>query len=586
MDLSFNGPDATSQNSPYTFWRDNNFDRLATDAFDGVQYDDDVSSASSDAICSYTGVSTPDCNYLDGAGHRVIPCVRDVQDFTRLWVCGITSNLLAALPAGSTITLNWGDVGSPNSGNPTIDLFTAVDADGGMGYLTNSTTALIQTDPVSCPYIGRLGPGSNLQLNASQFNGWAGNHFIWCGVTNGSGQLTMTIADGSGNILGQASAWIQIKDIKDMYERWTVGDNPKLAPMNTATNAANDLPDPTQPPFQYALNTDTSTPYILLVHGWNVETWIKDRFAETTFKRLYWQGYQGRFGSFRWPTDYGITSVSSALVQRRNYDSSEFNAWRSGIGLLYKLTDLYNEYRGHVYVLAQSMGNIVTGEALRYAGTNQLVNTYVASQASVTAHTYDDTLPDNLFSSSSPATPNIYKDWFASNNGGGASRVISFYNTNDYALVFPRWELDQWLKPDNALTVFPGIYLFAGYPNNGDAHYTPGSVDDTPPWVHFGKDTFSGRSYFNMNLTADRYEVSAYAAQARTRALGRTAGVGNLTTSLNLGTIWPPDLNNLTSPYSEHFWHSAEFRGDCWEEWKYWNTLLFSSQFGFNINNP
>jgi hypothetical protein len=33
-----------------------------------------------------------------------------------------------------------------------------------------------------------------------------------------------------------------------------------------------------------------------------METWEKDRYAETAFKRLYWQGYQGRFGSFRWPT--------------------------------------------------------------------------------------------------------------------------------------------------------------------------------------------------------------------------------------------------------------------------------------------
>ena len=35
--------------------------------------------------------------------------------------------------------------------------------------------------------------------------------------------------------------------------------------------------------------------------------WEKDRFAETAFKRLYWQGYQGRFGEFRWPTSYGFT---------------------------------------------------------------------------------------------------------------------------------------------------------------------------------------------------------------------------------------------------------------------------------------
>ena len=58
--------------------------------------------------------------------------------------CGcaaLTTNLIAKLPAGSTVTLNWGDVGSPNSGNPTIDIFTAADPDGGIGYLTNETFA-------------------------------------------------------------------------------------------------------------------------------------------------------------------------------------------------------------------------------------------------------------------------------------------------------------------------------------------------------------------------------------------------------------------------------------------------------------
>ena len=44
---------------------------------------------------------------------RAIPCTRDLEDFARLWVCGITSNVLTNLPPGSTVTLNWGDVGNP-----------------------------------------------------------------------------------------------------------------------------------------------------------------------------------------------------------------------------------------------------------------------------------------------------------------------------------------------------------------------------------------------------------------------------------------------------------------------------------------
>ena len=106
------GPDNTSGARPYVFWVNNNYDRFIIDADDNVQYDDDVSSSSSHAGCPWTpSVATPDYNYLDGGCNRVISCARDLQDFARLWICGVTTNLLAALPTGSTVTLNWGDVG-------------------------------------------------------------------------------------------------------------------------------------------------------------------------------------------------------------------------------------------------------------------------------------------------------------------------------------------------------------------------------------------------------------------------------------------------------------------------------------------
>ncbi|MGH8399089.1 MAG: hypothetical protein ACRETA_12730, partial [Gammaproteobacteria bacterium] len=223
-----------------------------------------MSPSSAAACCPYTpNTPTPNCNYLDGGGNRVIPCERDLQNFFRLWVCGIDTNLIAKLPAGSTITLNWGDVGSPNSGNPTIDIFTAADPDGGIGYLTNSDTAFTQTDPLSCPYIGRLAPGGSIQLNAATFaNDWAGNHFIMCGVSNGTGGLNLTIQDGSGNVLAQSTAYLQVEDIKQMYERWTVGDQPSVVPMTNAVLASDGLPAFTMP-FEYTQPPDTNTPYIL-----------------------------------------------------------------------------------------------------------------------------------------------------------------------------------------------------------------------------------------------------------------------------------------------------------------------------------
>ena len=439
------------------FWANANYYRWATNsAILGLLYtdveQDDQQIAFSPAAPS---TPTPDCNYsnvlANGYAYRAIPCTRDLEDFARLWVCGVTSNLLAALPTNSTVTLNWGDVGNPNSANPTIDIFQAADVDGGTGYQTNETIATAQINAFQSRYVGRLGPGQSLRLNSSQLNGWAGNHFIWCGVNNGSGQLNLTITDGNGNVLAQASQWIQIVDIKQMYERWTVGDNPANAPAITPSLVSDDLASGVQA-FQYTPPTDPTTPYILHVHGFNMPTWDKDRYAETEYKRLYWQGYQGRFGEFRWPTTIqGLANFNSA------FDVSEFNAWQSARGLLNLLTNLNAEYPGHVYLTAHSHGNVVAGEALRLAGANQVVNTYIAMQGAVPSHSYDPTTPVRLLNSTGvnldSGTPNRYAQYYTNgapcyfNATVGAGTYVNFFNTNDWALD-TLWEPDQDLKPD------------------------------------------------------------------------------------------------------------------------------------------
>ena len=88
-----------------------------------------------------------------------------------------------------------------------------------------------------------------------------------------------------------------------------------------------------------------------------------------------------------------------------------------------------------------------------------------------------------------------------------------------------------------------------------------------------------------MNSLSDRYEALAYAANPYSTALGATLGITTFDNRRDLTTVWPaPDpLNN---DYKSHFWHSAQFRGDCWQEWNYWNILLFSPQFGFSISIP
>jgi alpha-tubulin suppressor-like RCC1 family protein len=556
IDPTYNGLDTVSATRPFRFWANNNYDRWTPDTDDGTNYMDDVASTDVAAISPYYAESRPDYDYCPIGSNRQIPCTRDLEDFARLWVCGLTTNVLAALPSGCTVTLNWGDVGNPNSGNPTIDLFQAVDSDGGIGYLTNATSAARQIVPAYATYVGRLAPGKKIQLNDGYFGGWAGNHYIWCGVTNGTGKLNLTIADAHSNVLAQTSTYIQLVDIKQMYERWTVGENPSVAPTTYVQLATNDLPATLSRPFRYSQPGDASTPYTLFVHGWNMETWEKDRFAETAFKRLYWQGYQGRFGSFRWPTGFGFTGWKSAITDPDNYDNSESNAWASARGLLNKLVGLNMQYPDNVYLMAHSMGNVVVGEALHLAGTNQVANTYIAMQGAVPAHCYDPTTyvrTNNLnylgVGQNSDA-PNYYASYWTNgapcyfNGTSGAGRYIDFYNIEDFALA--RWQVDQDFKPDS----------------NAGFYY-----DDSVKKFYFGGMT-------ELHFPADTYRIFAYCDTAFCYALGaqeNVSGAFNQSLQLNLFAL-PYDFGRL------HIGHSHEFRSDTISCGPFWDTLLIRMQ--------
>jgi len=483
----------------------------------------------------------------------------------------VTPALLTNLPSGSTITLNWGDVGSPNTNNPTIDLFQAADTNGGLGYQTNATIASQQTNSALCPYIGRIGPGSNLVLNASTFsNSWAGNYFIWCGVSSGSGALTLTITDGSSNMLAQSTAYIQLQDIKQMYERWTVGDASSQPPSTTAWAATEGLA-PGIEPFKYASPDNTNTPYILFVHGYNLALWDKDRFAEAGFKRLYWQGYQGRFGLFRWPT----FDTPIALFP------SEFQAWKSGTGLFNKLTALNAEYPGHVYVFAHSMGNVVTGQALLMAGTNQLVNTYVASQAAVSARAYDNSIPEdvtNYNNNDAPISPDSIGNYYTSNapsyfNGSaGAGTYANFYNPVDWALMGTTVTFLEipigWLGFEEQ-KIQP-YYLAT---NNPEAVYFYTTPSTNHPSGYFYQNG-TNNPYRNLLFTNDTFEIFAYCDQSYSLALGAETNVaGAFTTgrAVNLNAA-PYNFGNL------HVGHSWQFRSDYQSTFPYWHQLLSTFQ--------
>ncbi len=487
---------------------------------------------------SFSYKAIPDCEWIGlNSLTRDIPCKRDLEDFTRLWICGITTNLLASLPPGVSAELSWGDKGSPITNNPTIDLFAAStnlshpESYGSDAYLTNVADAAYQTN-ISAT--ARLGPGGSITVIT---NGTSiADRFIWCGVKKGVGQLTLTFLQGS-NVLASTSAYIEVKDIKEMYERYTVGDAPSttIAPTNVAQLAQNGVATP----FQYPPASSADTPYILLVHDYDLPMWKKDSYAETAFKRLYWQGYQGRFGLFRWPGVYnGIL---------RPLNDSEFNSWRSGVGLLNLLTNLNSQYPGNVFLMAHGYGCTAASEALRLAGTNNLVDTYVAMQGAVPADAYDLSTPVRT-PVPNAGLPDRYVNYYT--NGalpyfwgvGGATRYVNYFNTNDIT--------------------FTSLWIFA---------------EDTKPVLFYGfngTNFYSGIPFFTTPLIfpTDTYEIFSYCDQPRCNAIGAQPNLGG-------PFLFPFQVDLSTLPhlyFGVYQDHNGQFKSFCADNWAFWDTVLKS----------
>jgi hypothetical protein len=633
---------ANSATTPFRFWLNDDVDRLhQVDTFRGTQ----AGYAIQDSIGPVEAAANqwdPDWTY------DTINCTRDLEDHARLWL--YVGGMQSALANGNiAIGLKW--VPFPNAsfgGNntPAIKLFPAVESDGGALYLTNSTAAaaqvtgnfanaIINQDPSVVSNITLVQPSSkdwdfilppsaltNLSSSSSPLA-----YFIFEGCTRGQGELTVVFLQQTGNtytkIGNGPGVYFDLRNIKELYERWTIDDDPvnydglssSIYPgsndvesdagyFETDNNGlpiiSGRLPAGITGAHWTTVDTDpAAASYILYVHGWNMEPWEKDAFAETAYKRLYWQGYKGRFGTFQWPTTVLDHDYTNSL---KAYDNGEYAAWMSADyleGLLGKLNSIYGN---NVYLFSHSMGNVVTGEALRLAAfqkSQQLAVAYVASQAAVSGSTWDPSQggssPLTFVTGTGPDTPNIYDNWF--NNGTNAGNTVAgfksnFDNTNDYALT--KWRLDQISKPDlfinplldkvyfyNGTDLTVAQDLFAKAPcltaADGELVITlHASIVSTP--LHH-----SSASGLN-----DQYEIMGYDAEPRSIPLGQISGpiagfaTENLGPDPTTGTssVWPLDsFNNSLKPsanYSEHPWHSAEFRFDNANQDAYWNNLMRS----------
>jgi hypothetical protein len=359
--------DRTEESKPFRFWCNDDHDISDTDE-------------SGEGL---TGAA-------DSADNE-IKSERDLEDFTRLHL--YFGGLQEAIANGTIkVGLEWRDT---SGGSPSIKVYQAAEPDGGTQYLRNDNgsgglgneyAAILQTATPFKTALGTIDSNGGFKFPASFWESTGSGippfdadhpnrYIIFEGVTAGKGQLVMTFWKGTTKIGEGGGCWLDIKQIKKMYQRWDSASGTGSHPW-----AADEFEAPPNEPKDDA---------IIFVHGWRMNPEGAGNFAETMFKRLWQRGFKGRFVAFHWDTWWYDAwqwlpqhdTIGAALA---HYNDSELTAWQTGNTLKSKVDSLPFKNKN---LIAHSMGNIVVSEALRQGMS---IKNYAMLNAAVPASCYDE----------------------------------------------------------------------------------------------------------------------------------------------------------------------------------------------------
>jgi hypothetical protein len=531
MDLSFGGPDNTSQSNPMRFWVNNDSDYTEDSANDPGH----------------------DAKYMKDCDDWGIGSQRDLEDFARLWICGVP-----ALTNGAyQVTLSWANVAS---GTPIINLFDSVDTNGGVGYLTDTNVAKAQVRnyPLfNSPgwKVDTISPSHSFTFPANYFTNAGNKYFLFEGAGIGAGQLMMTISQ-NGNTIAETGVWLDLHDIKDFYEQVQ------------ATNVTSGYP-PSDLVSQYSVMHygsgmgDETKQVIVYVHGINRPPWGAQNDGETIFKRLYWSGYHGHYALFRWPCTY----LPPNNWWPYTFNQSEFYAYKSATALKNYLTDLRSrpDLAGYaIDVFAHSQGSAVVSEAFSQGAP---FDNCILTQGAVPAQCYDGnapTVPALMAAEAQTPTPYYYTQ-------GGyqecwtniSGNIVSFFNTNDFALVSggygpkqTNWEVNQATQKPESFNLGP---IYSYWPASGTSF----------------RSTLGGGD----QQVTDYQEIRSMVARSHTAAIGAQGPAdGQTRQGIISGSV---DLKASFGFDKTRQEHSAQFTRPIQTGWPYYDQVLTS----FRINH-
>lgn len=497
--------DITTEDLPFRFWLNDDRDRYQNAEEDDFDPDE----------------GPPD------SSDRYINSKRDLEDFARLHV-----HIPHISESGSwRATLQFTDI---LSGNPIINVWRAREPN--RDYLRNAEVADLQIR-LKDPLIVSDSNEQEIPLKLFENDSEVAT-MLFEGRSEGRGILKLRVYKDN-IVLAEDSVHLGLRPMASFYDHWTAGDSE-----NVNLHQIPLVPDV----VQFADIPPEDEAYVLFVHGWRLQPWERRAFAETAYKRLWHQGYRGRFGMFSWPTEWHASRKRDHLSDPQHYNRSEHKAYWSAFALHRLLVALNDAYPGQVRVLAHSMGNAVVSEAIKIetslASPRRLVHTYVASQAATVARAYDNGPLVEVVRTS--RVPDVYA--FHPSTGApyfesitrSAPVVVSFFNREDYALSYRlSWPLNQSTKPDMG-------YSF--HPKRGISRIGPLRQVLTFP--------------------DDRAEIFAHVAPAWSRALGADSDVRGAVT----GVL---DLQDPPYVFTRHANdHSGQFRSYLARRWEYWEKVL------------
>jgi len=268
---------------------------------------------------------------------------------------------------------------------------------------------------------------------------------------------------------------------------------------------------------------------IMFVHGLNVPNWEYMDESETMFRRLYWQGFGGRFATFDWPSPiFALLPTGSNDISYFGFNTGEYVSWHSGAALNSYIGNLRSRLPGYsINVAAHSLGNIAANEAIREGAQ---VDNYALMQAAVSAEAFDGNNTNLIYdylaatASSSPDANALggYNDCFTN-----AARRVNFYNDDDFALyegvilgvTTHTWEGNQLDYRPDQFTYPTG--LFYDY-----------SFDGTNCFFNEYNDTINVED----RLITEGFEKKSFVARSRTKAVG-AAGLAHDPFALTGGVI-------------------------------------------------